>query len=65
MNCREGAALTKEIFKELRDFLRDVGFPIFVAVYTLIRLETAIARNTEAIQLLRETLKVALQSTGK
>lgn len=57
--------MTKEIFKELRDFLRDVGFPIFVAVYTLIRLETAIARNTEAIQLLRETLKVALQSTGK
>lgn len=37
-------------------FISSVGFPIFVAVYTLFRLEKTIKENTKAINDLRVSL---------
>jgi len=51
-----------KFLEELRKFIKDLGFPVFVAIYTLIRLETAIQHNTEAIVLLRETLQAAIRA---
>lgn len=51
-----------KFLEELRKFIKDLGFPVFVAIYTLIRLETAIQHNTEAIVLLREALQAAIRA---
>jgi len=51
-----------KFLEELRKFIKDLGFPVFVAIYTLIRLETAIQHNTEAIILLREALQAAIRA---
>jgi len=51
-----------KFLEELRKFIKELGFPVFVAIYTLIRLETAIHHNTEAIILLREALQAAIRA---
>ena len=44
-----------EVF--LVDFIKSVGFPIFVAVYMMIIMKKSIDRNTEAIKDLKEWLQ--------
>lgn len=41
---------------EIIDFISSVGFPIFVAVYTLFRLEKTIKENTKALYELKEVI---------
>jgi hypothetical protein len=38
-------------------FIRDIGFPIFVALYVLVRLETSVNRLTKVIEALLGHLK--------
>ncbi|MBM7624791.1 YvrJ family protein [Sporohalobacter salinus] len=35
--------------KDIANFIQQVGFPAFVAIYVLVRLEPLIQSNTEAI----------------
>ena len=51
-----------KFLEEIRKFIKELGFPVFVAIYTLIRLETAIKHNREAIVLLRETIQAAIRA---
>ncbi len=40
--------------KDITEFIQSVGFPIFVAVYVLLRLERTIKSLTEVVDKLRE-----------
>lgn len=46
-----------EVLKPLADFIRDLGFPIFVAVYLMHRLEKTIREWTLSNHQLREALQ--------
>lgn len=46
-----------DFLKPLADFIRDLGFPIFVAVYLMHRLEKTIREWTLSNHQLRESLQ--------
>lgn len=43
-------------FGDLIPFINQSGFPVVVSLYTLIRLETAIKKNTEVIASMSEVI---------
>lgn len=46
-----------DMFKGVAEFIKEVGFPIFVAVYVLVRLEGTMKRLTGSILKLSDTMK--------
>ena len=54
-----GVVTTPEVLAAAGAFIRDVGFPIFVAVFMLWRGEKTIARLTGAIERLSEYLRAS------
>jgi len=47
-----------EFLAPIADFVSRVGFPVFVAVWLLARIDPALRRLTESIIALHETLKI-------
>lgn len=41
--------MSAEVWGALQGFIAATGFPIFVAVYVLVRMERAVHRNTDAL----------------
>lgn len=65
LNERELKAVVPQGIQMVAQFIKDVGFPIFVAVYVLMRLEpvlssinTSVAELTKAIAILSERISM-------
>lgn len=48
--------MTKEIFQEIKGFIKEIGFPIGVAIWLLWEAHTTIARLTYTLEQLNGTL---------
>lgn len=41
------------------DFIREIGFPVFVAIYLMVKMEKTIKENTNALKELKKCIEKA------